>query len=121
MQNDVPTMQTADQKMAQKAWKALQKQTKGAVSTDLANAIKKAAIRVRTSGLGVTVAFAQAKKDDHLTVAGLLAECLDLKTPEELSVAYRTQSFPRIRFLTAQAELALEWLAKFADAQKKKV
>lgn len=113
-------MQTADQQMAKKAWDALQAETKGAVSSDLANAIKKAAVRVRVSGLGVTVAFGQSKKGEHLQVANLLATCLGLKGPDALSSTYRTAEFARIRFLTAQAELALEWLSKFADSQKSK-
>lgn len=115
--------QSLDQRIAQAAHQALlgtgEKDDK-----DLRNAIKKAATRLRTSGIGVTMAFALGKGEQHAKAAKAWCQCLkqlgfpDCADPEATIGVYRTAGFARICRLTEASERILEWLAKWADAYK---
>jgi CRISPR/Cas system CMR-associated protein Cmr5 small subunit len=119
-------LQSLDQRIARSAHEAYEqaKKTNGFKEQDFRNAIKKAATRLRAAGLGVTLAFAIGKKEQHLQVAEAwctalkdlgLAGCQD---PAALLATYRTTDFARIRLLTEHSLRVLEWLAKWADAYK---
>lgn len=119
------TMQTLDQRIARATHAAATREQ--FANKDFRNAIKKAATRVRVSGIGVTVAFAQGKKEQHLDVAKAWCRALselketgigDCATPEKLLEDYRKADFPKVRRLTELSKRILEWLAKWADAYK---
>lgn len=118
--------QTLDQRIAQATHAAATRET--FAEQEFRNAIKKAATRVRVSGLGVTLAFALGKGEQHLEVAQ--AWCRSLRAlgdsglptdakPETLLTTYRSADAAHVRRLTDLSMRILEWLAKWADAYKK--
>lgn len=120
-------IQTLDQQIAA-ASHAAYDQLKNAVQVkELPGYIKKAATRLRVSGLGVTVAFC-LKDKDLKPIAGALASILAaVKLPqvkagdaEGLLKLYCSSSAAEVRRLQTYAEQALEWLAKWADTYKRK-
>jgi len=116
--------QTLDQRIAKAAHDALI-QSKKEKDQDVRNAIKKTATRLRTSGLGVTVAFAASKKRDaYGEVIALWCQVLTMlkdpgcDNPQHLLKTYMDSDAHRVRILTERSERILEWLAKWADAYK---
>ena len=117
-------MQTLDQLIAKATYAQFQILCKQVPTKELKGYIKKTATRLRMAGMGTTIAFCQ--KDENLkAVATALALSLrtlpgvsHINTADDLLKAYRERELAEIRHLSSLAETCMEWLSKWADADK---
>ncbi|HZS51677.1 MAG TPA: type III-B CRISPR module-associated protein Cmr5 [Bryobacterales bacterium] len=117
-------LKTLAQQRAQHAWDVVQQALKRPdFEKRFADPAKKMPARVRSSGLGQTVAFMRAKGGGDVLKAvagwchqsGLIQESGE----EGLLVQFKDGTAADLRQLTAEALAYLEWLVRFADAARK--
>jgi CRISPR-associated protein Cmr5 len=116
-------VRTLGQERAQHAWEAVQAAKEGLggeFKERFATPAKKMPARVRTSGLGQTVAFMRLKEGAEVVKAvadwcrrrGLIGKA---GGEEELLERFRKGTAADVRQLTAETLAYLEWLVRFAD------
>jgi CRISPR-associated protein Cmr5 len=115
---------TLAQQRARHAWDEVQKAKKRPeFEKRFADPAKKMPARVRASGLGQTIAFMRAKEGGDVlkAVAGWCHQFKLTKEPNEdsLLIQFKDGSAADLRQLTAEALAYLEWLVRFADAERK--
>ncbi len=117
-------LKTLAQQRAQHAWDVVQQALERPdFEKRFANPAKKMPARVRSSGLGQTVAFMRAKEGGDVLKAvagwchqyGLIKECSE----EGLLIQFKDGTAADLRYLTGEALAYLEWLVRFADAERK--
>jgi CRISPR-associated protein Cmr5 len=117
-------LKTLAQQRAQHAWDVVQQALERPdFEKRFADPAKKMPARVRSSGLGQTVAFMRAKEGSDVLKAvagwchqsGLIKECSE----EGLLIQFKDGTAADLRYLTAEALAYLEWLVRFADAERK--
>jgi len=124
--------QTLSQRRAAHAYTAVEKlfeqRNADAVKfeKEIADPAKKLPYRIRTSGLGLTVAFilgSGGKREGKDVLANLANWCMNIGLIqkgeiEHLEAAYRTQDVGALERLTEESLAYLEWFVRFADARK---
>lgn len=117
---------TLDQRRAKHAWEAVQKFLDAHKDDEdrkkFGNHAKKLPTRILTSGLGQALAFLEAKREAPALVEAL-NDWIDQrrKAPTEdrrLMVRVIDGDADFLRFATAESLAYLQWLTRFAEAQK---
>jgi len=117
-------VKTLAQQRAKHAWDSVQQALrKPEFEKRFADPAKKMPARIRTSGLGQTVAFMRVKEGGEVlkALAGWCHEFGLIQRPreEDLLIQFKDGSAADLRHLTAEALAYLEWLVRFADAERK--
>ncbi|MCC6367837.1 MAG: type III-B CRISPR module-associated protein Cmr5 [Bryobacterales bacterium] len=117
-------LKTLAQQRAQHAWDAVQQSLKRPdFEKRFADPAKKMPARIRASGLGQTVAFMRAKEGGDVlkAVADWCHQRGVAKDSSEdaLLIQFKESNAADLRYLTAEALAYLEWLVRFADAERK--
>ena len=117
-------LETLAQQRARHAWDEVQKAKKRSdFEKRFADPAKKMSARIRASGLGQTVAFMRAKEGGDVLKA--LADWCHRRGvakdagEDALLIQFKDGNAADLRYLTAEALAYLEWLVRFADAERK--
>ena len=124
MNNSQPTL---DQRRAQHAWQAVEEaKTLGDnPKKDFAREAKRLPVRIKTSGLGQSLAFLRAKGHKKLLVKlgdWLLTERQLASAPENLDESSLIETIINgnadlLRRATEETLLYLQWLTRFSEAE----
>lgn len=121
-------VQTLGQQRSRHAWEAVQ-DVKGRLGGDFeknfADRAKKMPARIRTSGLGQTVAYMRAKREGLEVLQAVASWCHKqglVKSADStaLLMQFNSGSAAELRMLTGEVMAYLEWLVRFADAESEK-
>jgi CRISPR-associated protein Cmr5 len=117
-------LETLTQQRARHAWDEVQKAMKRPeFEKRFADPAKKMSARIRAAGLGQTVAFMRAKEGGDVlkAVAGWCHQFKLTKesSEESLLLQFKDGTAADLRQLTAETLAYLEWLVRFADAERR--
>ena len=124
----MPPSQTLAQQRASHAWKAVEAACKGHGAEDYAREAKRLPVRIMTSGLGQALSFLNAKSGDgRVRLANDLASWLikgrglggrrGEADGKALILAITEGDADFLRRATEEAQLYLQWLTRFAEAE----
>lgn len=122
MQPDNPSVvRTLDQQRAAHAWHQVIEGKKKAKQKELKSLARSAPASIQSNGLGQTVAFWRAKKEDHHValynaLEGWLKEQLKFSRPLAEWIATEATS-AQYRHATAEALAYINWYKRFAEAE----
>jgi CRISPR-associated protein Cmr5 len=114
---------TLDQQRARHAWDVIERVLKEPESTrkDFGTQAKKLPARIMAAGLGQALAFLEAK-DKTPALLGALADWIHQRRPttgdRRLVVRVIQGDADFLRYATAESLAYLQWLVRFADANK---
>ena len=117
-------LETLAQQRAKHAWEEVQKaKRRPEFEKRFADPAKRMPARIRASGLGQTVAFMRAKEGGEVLNA-LTDWChrkgvVEQSSEDALLIDFKDGNAADLRYLTAEALAYLEWLVRFADAERK--
>jgi CRISPR-associated protein Cmr5 len=113
------SVQTLSQRRAKHAWAVVERQRAAAGFEEFADQAKKMPVRILTSGLGQTLAFAKKKAPELVgALSSWMQEYQEATTVDLLDRVIQGDSdFQRLS--TSECLAYLEWLVRFADARRK--